>query len=88
MTYCEDYPCCGHTDLDPCPGRSVISEPWYCDDCGTHHYTDYCTQDYLDDEDEDDEEDPYGYIQAEYEAQLDQFYFDNGMETPNWQDSY
>lgn len=35
--YCEDYPCCGHTDLDPCPGRSVIQEPWYCDECGIHH---------------------------------------------------
>lgn len=21
--YCEDYPACGHTDRDPCPGRGV-----------------------------------------------------------------
>lgn len=42
MTYCEDYPCCGHTDQDPCPGRSVISEPWYCDECGGYHHSLYC----------------------------------------------
>ncbi len=37
--YCEDYPCCGHRDSDPCPGRgSPMDEPWYCDDCGYMHY--------------------------------------------------
>lgn len=36
--YCEDYPCCGHTNLDPCPGRgSGVQEPWYCDTCGVNH---------------------------------------------------
>lgn len=36
--YCEDYPCCGHTDGDPCPGRGpVFSEAWYCDTCGVDH---------------------------------------------------
>lgn len=38
MMYCEDYPCCGHTDKDPCDPRNVISEPWYCDQCGINHY--------------------------------------------------
>lgn len=32
---CEDYPCCGHTPLDPCPrkdskGRNIIT----CCECG------------------------------------------------------
>lgn len=32
---CEDYPCCGHTSLDPCPrqdskGRNIIT----CVECG------------------------------------------------------
>lgn len=36
--YCEDYPCCGHTDKDPCPGRGApVDEPWYCDACGVNH---------------------------------------------------
>lgn len=35
--YCEDYPCCGHTDGDPCPGRAYAQEPWWCDECGAHH---------------------------------------------------
>lgn len=36
--YCEDYPCCGHTDSDPCPGRGApVDEAWYCDDCGMDH---------------------------------------------------
>lgn len=35
--YCEDYPCCGHTDQDPCPGRGAITVPWYCDLCGCDH---------------------------------------------------
>ena len=32
---CEDYPCCGHTSLDPCPrkdskGRNIVT----CCECG------------------------------------------------------
>lgn len=54
--YCEDYPCCGHTDGDPCPGRSVISEPWYCDYCGMYHYGE-CPGDSYDETDDEDE--PY-----------------------------
>lgn len=36
MSYCEDYPCCGHTPGDPCDGV-VPAEPWYCDECGISH---------------------------------------------------
>lgn len=42
-SYCEDYPCCGHTRLDPCPGQEVVmtQDEWneanYCDDCGFSH---------------------------------------------------
>jgi hypothetical protein len=41
--YCEDYPSCGHTRLDPCPGQSVAytagewAEANYCDWCGWSH---------------------------------------------------
>ena len=28
--YCEDYPCCGHTDQDPC-ARQPYDEPGYYD---------------------------------------------------------
>jgi hypothetical protein len=28
--YCEDYPCCGHTNDDPC-GRQPYDEPGYYD---------------------------------------------------------
>lgn len=34
---CEDYPCCGHTDNNPCPGQTITDEPWYCDECGFNH---------------------------------------------------
>ena len=30
MVYCEDYPCCGHTPLDPCE-RQPYDEPGYYD---------------------------------------------------------
>lgn len=43
MGHCEDYPCCGHTDGDPCPGRGTITEPWYCDQCGYDHSGKYLT---------------------------------------------
>lgn len=57
MSYCEDFPCCGHTDRDPCPGRAVVDEPWYCDECGIYHAfspdSDYC-RDFHAEPDEDD----------------------------------
>jgi hypothetical protein len=28
--YCEDYPCCGHTDLDPCSPQEY-DKPGYFD---------------------------------------------------------
>ena len=54
---CEDYPCCGHTRLDPCPGDAVVmshgewQEAYWCDQCGFSHQGD-CPDD-LDDLDED-----------------------------------
>lgn len=45
MGYCEDYPCCGHTSGDPCPGRGSVSEAWYCDECGTNHHSLTCPAD-------------------------------------------
>lgn len=30
MTYCEDYPCCGHTPSDPCE-HQPYDEPGYYD---------------------------------------------------------
>ena len=30
MSYCEDYPACGHTPLDPCE-RQPYDEPGYYD---------------------------------------------------------
>jgi len=30
MSYCEDYPCCGHTPQDPCE-RQPYDEPGYYD---------------------------------------------------------
>lgn len=54
--YCEDYPCCGHTDLDPCPGRGSVAmtgeqaaEAYYCDDCGFSHVG-ACDDRYWDDD--------------------------------------
>lgn len=46
--YCEDYPCCGHTRLDPCPNEDgspapvamtaeEAAEHYYCDICGYSH---------------------------------------------------
>jgi len=29
MSYCEDYPCCGHTPSDPCDGGGYISSEDY-----------------------------------------------------------
>lgn len=53
MSYCEDYPCCGHTDGDPCDGVTV-REPWYCDECGGYHRVGlYCPLGDWDEEDED-----------------------------------
>lgn len=63
MAYCGDYPCCGHTRLDPCPNADgtpapvvmtpdEYAETYYCDMCGYSHRGD-C---YDPDEDEDEEE--------------------------------
>ncbi len=59
---CEDYPCCGHTDLDPC-GRQPYDEPGYYDTTipgQEHRLCDHengeCQVEEYDDEDCDDAE--------------------------------
>lgn len=60
MAMCEDYPCCGHTDQDPCDysgpsAADMLADPYsyhlYCE-----HEAGYCQHD-AEDDDEDDEED-------------------------------
>jgi hypothetical protein len=60
MAYCEDYPACGHTPLDPCE-RQPYDEPGYYDTSipgNEHALCDHengeCDVDY--DEDYEDEE--------------------------------
>lgn len=66
---CEDYPCCGHTDHDPCPGQFVPDEPWYCDDCGIDHYGLTCPVDEYDEDEGEPWEDGIDYAwEAEYHA--------------------
>jgi len=56
---CEDYPCCGHTRLDPCPGQAVVMtnaealEHYWCDDCGFSHFSP-CHEEYEEEDDDDD----------------------------------
>ena len=60
MTYCEDYPCCGHTPSDPC-ARQWYDEPYAFDTSVNPHA--FCehefgiceVDDYDDFEDEDEE---------------------------------
>jgi ssDNA-binding Zn-finger/Zn-ribbon topoisomerase 1 len=63
MSRCEDYPCCGHTDRDPCPGQAVIDEPWYCDECGIYHMhpedSDYIRDIHFPDEPDEEDEPVY-----------------------------
>lgn len=56
--YCEDYPCCGHTENDPCPtrpGAVSLSDPWDNPHYLCDHENGDCEVDY-DDYDEDDED--------------------------------
>lgn len=71
MSYCEDYPCCGHTNLDPCSGATTGS-PDYCDICGYRHFGD-CGDDGptcgdLDYDDLDDFGNPWCYGCDDYHA--------------------
>lgn len=75
--YCEDYPCCGHTDLDPCPSRGVpATEPWYCDYCGYNHVTISCPNDDFDDEWDDEPYDEGYYYSGTGEWSEDDSYID------------
>jgi len=61
MSYCEDFPCCGHTPQDPCD-RQPYDEPGYFDTTisgNEHALCDHengeCNVDYDEPECEDDE---------------------------------
>jgi hypothetical protein len=93
MTYCEDYPCCGHTNEDPCE-RQPYDEPGYYDTSirgNEHALCDHengeCDVDY-DDYDEADDEDVAEFIRLDNEARLDQMYYELGVEPSGWEDSY
>lgn len=63
MSYCEDYPCCGHTPQDPCDYSGPTSQDMLADPARYHigcdHNTGYCYYEEVDDEDEDDLECDY-----------------------------
>lgn len=74
---CEDYPCCGHTDLDPCE-RQPYDEPGYFDITRNphalcEHEYGICEVDYdedapeHDDEDTEPWEDEDGWLDGSYE---------------------
>lgn len=58
--YCEDYPCCGHTDEDPCSPQWYDApdafDPSVNPHCFCDHSDGWCEvevdEDYLEDEDE------------------------------------
>lgn len=65
MTYCEDYPCCGHTYDDPC-GRQPYDEPGYYDTSRPgnehalcNHAEGECNVDFYDDEPDEDEDEEW-----------------------------
>jgi len=37
MSYCEDYPCCGHTNQDPCDGSGYVSSATMLEDPAKYH---------------------------------------------------
>lgn len=55
MTYCEDYPCCGHTAQDPCDWQGPTSDDMLADPSRYHvgcdHEAGFC--DYADRDDDD-----------------------------------
>jgi len=55
MTYCEDYPCCGHTPSDPCE-RQPYDEPGYFDTSVNPHALCDHSEGFCDVWDEDEEE--------------------------------
>ena len=52
MTYCEDYPACGHNlTTNTCDPKNDITEPQYCDICGFyHHHSDIDCESLLDED--------------------------------------
>lgn len=75
MSYCEDYPACGHTPLDPC-ARQWYDEPGAFDtSVNPHalceHEYGFCDVDeYEDDYEDDDGYDPEAEADAAYDAWL------------------
>ena len=76
MPRCEDFPCCGHTDLDPCE-RQPYDEPGYYDTRvpgQEHRLCDHangeCDVDFYDDEDEE-SDDALAEMQADSLASFD-----------------
>lgn len=60
---CEDYPCCGHTPLDPCD-RQWYDEPYAFDLSRNPHALcehEYGICDVEPDEDDEEDEDDYDY---------------------------
>lgn len=84
MARCEDFPCCGHTDGDPCPGQGVVmtaeeaADAYWCDRCGWSH-TGGCVEDDFDEEDDEDEE-PF-VLSPQEQLQRGQFISEYG---PGW----
>jgi len=73
VAYCEDYPCCGHTPLDPCE-RQPYDEPGYFDTSRPgnehalcEHEAGFCDVD-MDEEDEEDDEEDEDEVREEYQA--------------------
>lgn len=71
MSRCEDYPCCGHTNDDPC-GRQPYDEPGYFDTSrpgNEHALCDHAAGvcDVWEDEPDDDDYVDYAW-EAEYHA--------------------
>jgi hypothetical protein len=74
MSYCEDYPCCGHTPADPC-SREWYDEPYAFDTSVNPHAL--CDHESGDcdvepDWDDEDEDDDYDYAnEGREDAHLD-----------------
>lgn len=73
---CEDFPCCGHTDLDPCERQ------WYDEPNAFSGAHAFCEHEYgicdvePDEDDDEDEDDDYDYANEGRED----FGWDGGME--------
>jgi hypothetical protein len=74
---CEDYPCCGHTDADPC-GRQWYDEPGAFDTSrpgNEHALCDHengdCEVDVYDDDEDEGFDDPFADVPEDTPLALD-----------------